>query len=162
MESRREMLKEGLVAGLLGYVTIAAFYALVNVARGEHVLSTARILGEDLVGAGLAESMPMAPVLAYNGVHVLALLVVGTALSWLIHQTERRPELWYLFLFSGALMLFFGEGAFFVLAEPVYTILPWWSVAGANLAGGLVVGVYLYRSHRSLVEQVEEMGAEST
>ena len=160
METRRQMFTEGLVAGVIGYATIAVFYALLNLALGHPFLSTARLLGGGLVSQSLAESTPLAPVLAFNAVHLLALLIVGTAISWLLYETEHHPDLWLLTFMTGLMALSFAEGFMLVVAEPAMTVLPWWSVVAANLAAGLTVGGYLLRSHRSLLQAVTEMGPE--
>lgn len=96
METRRQMFTEGLVASVIGYASIAVFYALLNLALGHPVLSTARLLGQGLVSQSLVSSTPFAPVLAFNSVHLVALLIVGTAISWLVYETERHPDLWLL------------------------------------------------------------------
>ena len=160
METRRQMFTEGLVAGLIGYATIAVFYGLLNVALGSSVWSTARLLGGGLVSEGVAESMPLAPVLAFNAVHLAALLVVGLVVSWLVYETERHPEIWLLTFFGGLMALFFAEGFMLVVAEPAITVLPWWSVILANLLAGFAVGGYLLRSHRALLQRLKEMGAD--
>ncbi len=161
METRRQMLTEGLVAGLIGYATIAVFYALLNLALGHPVLSTARFLGGGLVSQSLANSTPLAPVLAFNAVHLAALLIVGMALSWLVYETERHPDLWMLTFLAGLMALSFAEGFMLVVAEPAMTVLPWWSVILANVAAGLTVGGYLIRSHRALLRRVKEMGPDA-
>jgi hypothetical protein len=158
METRRQMFTEGLVAGVVGYVTIAVFYALLNVALGSSVWSTARLLGDGLVSQSVAESVPLAPVLAFNAVHLIAMLIVGLIVSWLVYETERHPDLWLLTFMGGLMALFFAEGFMLVVAEPAITILPWWSVVGANLVAGLAVGGYLLRSHRALLRTLKEMG----
>ncbi len=158
METRRQMFTEGLVAGVIGYASIAVFYALLNLALGHPVLSTARLLGQGLVSQSLVDSTPLAPVLAFNSVHLVALLIVGTAISWLVYETERHPDLWLLTFMAGLMALSFAEGFMLLVAEPAVTVLPWWSVVAANLVAGLTVGGYLLRSHRTLLRTVKEMG----
>jgi hypothetical protein len=152
------MFTEGLVAGVIGYASIAVFYALLNLALGHPVLSTARLLGQGLVSQSLVDSTPLAPVLAFNSVHLVALLIVGTAISWLVYETERHPDLWLLTFMAGLMALSFAEGFMLLVAEPAVSVLPWWSVVAANLVAGLAVGGYLLRSHRTLLRTVKEMG----
>jgi len=161
METTRRMFKEGLIAGLIGYATIAAFYALLDLALGRSPVSTASTLGRDLVGSDLAGSMPWAPILAANGVHLVALLFVGMGASWVVYETERHPNLWFLAFLGGVLALFFTEGVLLLFAVPATTVLPWWSVILANLMAGGTMGFYLLRSHRLLVRRLNRMEREA-
>lgn len=161
METRQRMLTEGLVAGLIGYATIAIFYAILNVILGHPVLYTAHELGERLVGAQTSQAVPISPVLAYNAVHLVALLVVGMVVSWLVYETERHPRLWTLTLFAGILTVFFSESAFLILSEPTINVLPWWSIVAANVAAGVAVGGYLFQGHRKLGQRLRELGPEA-
>lgn len=161
---RRRTLKEGIVAGLLGYAVVALYYGVLNVLLGRSFFHTARELGRLVVGEGWladAAAVSYAPVLAYNAVHGLAFLAVGLAAAWLLFQAERNPRFWFLFFLLGVSGLAVTELFFFLLAVPVTEVLSWGSVAGANALAALTVGGYLYRRHRELRDKVEEMGAEA-
>ena len=99
MKSKSSWIVEGLVAGLIGYVTVVVLFGVVNLARGEGVLHTAALLGSALFfGArepGAIVSGP-APIIAYNGVHILVSLLIGLGAAWLVFQTEKNRPLWYL------------------------------------------------------------------
>lgn len=160
----RRTLREGIVAGLIGYAVVALYYGLLNLVAGRSFFDTARelglrVVGEGWLGDGAAASY--APVLAYNAVHGLAFLAVGLAAAWLVFQAERHPQFWFFFFLVGVSGLIVTELLFLLLAVPVTEVLSWESVAGANALAALAVGVFLFRRHRTIRERIEEMGADA-
>jgi hypothetical protein len=154
METRRRMLREGVVAGFIGYAAIALFYAALTWLMRGSVLTTARFLGGWLVTPEAAARVPLAPVLAFNALHLVVLVLAGLAVSWLVYETERHPDAWFLAFFGGVVGLVIAEVVFLVLT-PGPTMLPWWSVLAANALAALGMGGYLARSHRRLLRRLE-------
>lgn len=161
METRKRMFTEGLIAGVIGYAAIAAFFVVTNFALGRPLLATARALGNRLVDPAVAETVPLAPVLAYNGLHLAILLAIGTGVSWLVYETEHHPRLWFLTFLVGVLGIVVSEAFFLIFAQPGIDSLPVWSIIGANLLAGLAVGTYFLRVHRQLLRQIEELGPDA-
>lgn len=153
---RARVLTDGFVAGIIGYGATSVFFALVNVLSGRSIFYTAALLGEGLtrVSAG-APGVGAAPVLAYNGIHLLAFLVIGTAAAWLVHETDRHPEFWFLAFFIGLTGVVFAL-VFFLLAVPAAGQLPWWSVVLSNLAAAVGMGAFLLRRHPGLWRRVRD------
>lgn len=156
-EQRRRLLADGIVAGLIGYLTVAIFFAVANVAVGRSAVHTAALLGEALFW-GLRDPASVVidpgPVLAFNGVHLLAFMAFGFFAAWLVYEIERHPDFWYLafFLFLGAAVLSYaGVLALTVLAGAL--VSPWLVVA-SSLLGAVAMAVYLGGTHRSLVRAV--------
>lgn len=160
----RRTVREGIVAGLLGYGIVALYYGLLNVFLGRSFFRTARELGLRVVGEGWltdGAALSYAPVLAYNAVHGLAFLAVGMAAAWLVFQAERHPRFWFFFFLVGVSGLVITELFFLLLAVPISQVLSWESVAGANALAALGMGGYLYWRHRGFRDRVEEVGAEA-
>jgi hypothetical protein len=155
---RARVVTEGLVSGFIGYLVVAVLLAAINLLAGRPLLHTAALLGQLLAGeAGDAQSVPIevAPVLAYNAVHLVIFLVIGLVASLLILATERHPNLWLAFFLIFLSLLMVTVIAFTVFVGPVSSELPWWSLIGANLAAAVAMGVYLARRHPTLWSVVE-------
>ncbi|MFQ5690982.1 MAG: hypothetical protein ACE5HQ_12010 [Gemmatimonadota bacterium] len=151
--SRARVLQEGLVAGLIGYATIALFYFVVDIARGRPLFFTAALLGRTVSGgSGSAAEVVVAPgpVFAYNGIHLLAFLFIGLAVAWLVFELELHPVFWYVVFFLLLGGFFMSLVIMLAVAERLAELIPWWSVLGANLLTAAAMGMYLHAAHRRL------------
>lgn len=156
---RRRLIIDGLATGLIGYGLVVLFFVVLNVATGRSPFHTAALIGE-AVFTGLrdpgAVSMAPGPILAFNGIHLLAYLVFGFFAAWLMYETELHPEFWYLafFLFIGATVLSYA--GILVVVALIGTLIPASAVLGASLLSAVGMAAYLTGSHRSLIRKVEE------
>ena len=87
--------EDGFVAGVIGGVTVAVFFLIVDLANGQ-AFFTPSLLGSILfLGMSASEvvavSAPM--VVAYTAVHMTVFIVAGMAASWAVSQFERNPHL---------------------------------------------------------------------
>lgn len=159
--STSRVLTEGLFAGLIGYAVVALFLGVVDLLTGRSFFWTAAFLGQTLLG-GFGEpggdAVTAGAVFAYNGVHLLVFLVVGLAVAWLVYEVEIHPAFWYVafFVFLGA--FFLSLVVLMAVGDPGTGALPWWRIAGANVAAALCMGVYLHRLHPRLRERIELHG----
>jgi hypothetical protein len=162
--ARRRLLIDGLVAGVIGYVVVAAFFALWNVARGFSPIYTAALLGEALF-AGLrdpaAVTLDVGLVIAFNGIHMIAFLAFGFFAAWLVHETELHPEFWYLafFLFLAATVLSYA--AVLALTVLVGSLLSPWLVVTSSLIAALAIAGYFVGAHRGLLSTIRGMDSAS-
>ena len=89
--------KEGIVAGLLGAVTIAIWFFMLDAIQGRP-LYTPTVLGTALfrarAGLSAPESLPATfeLVLWFTWVHVLVFVVLGVAAAVLLRLAERDPN----------------------------------------------------------------------
>jgi len=155
---RARVLIEGFIAGLIGYAVVVIMYAGINLISGRSIFFTAALLGRGLVVAPPSPSDIVAPgpVLAYNGVHLIGFLVIGTVAAWLALETERYPHFFYFVLFIAIAGLALAIGVILLISEPVKELLPWRSVVAANLAAALAIGWYLSRAHPRLWNEIKE------
>lgn len=154
---RARLLTEGVVAGILGYLVVATFFAFLNIFMGRPVLHTAALLGGLLTGVPVdpvAPAIETGPVLAYNAVHLLAFVTVGLLAAALVFATERHNELWELFLLIFVAILMVSWITFAVLIGPVSPGLPLWAVLVANAASAAAMGAYLLYRHPGLPEAI--------
>jgi hypothetical protein len=143
--------EEGIVAGLIGAATIAAWFLVLDAIQG-HPLYTPTVLGTALFGdrealaapAGIAPSLEMA--LMFTWVHALAFAILGGVAARLIALAERDPNYGF-----GILLLFVVFEFGFVIvamgfAEGLLRALTWPAILVGNLlAAGTMAG---YFSHR--------------
>ena len=146
---------EGLLAGLVGAVTIALWFLLLDVLNGRP-LYTPSVLGAVLLrgGEGLADAqtlpISLEMVVPFTWVHVLAFLLIGVAASRLLALAERNPSFGF-----GILLLFvvFEFGFLLVsmvLAEPVLHALAWPEVLIGNLLAAAAMTAMFWRWHPHL------------
>src|SRR5204862_7958029 len=90
--------QEGFVAGILGALTVAVWFLVVDMMHGRPFY-TPSVLGQALFGRGVwpatLETMPpsLDMVLMFTWVHGLAFVVIGVVAAYLIAVAERDPSL---------------------------------------------------------------------
>ncbi len=155
---RAQVLTQGLIAGFIAYAAVVVFFAVANLVTGRSPFHTAAALGSTLF-YGLQDPSQLAiepgPVLAYNGVHLLLSLLVGTIAAWLIFETERHHFLWYFVLFIFMAFFLYSLLAIGIIGAEIAHVLPWWSVLTANVIWVASLGAYLWLQHRGLMGQLQ-------
>lgn len=148
---RRSFFQEGLFAGILGYAAVAAVFVVLNVSQGLSPVHTPHVLGEALLGGSMDPVEPWAAVLAFNGLHLAATLVLGLAMAYLVHRSELDHALGMGLLFfvvavGGWVPIFFGA----VTVEFLHA-LRWPEVVVGSAVGAAATLGYLGWAHRELV-----------
>jgi hypothetical protein len=140
---------DGVFSGVIGGVTVALFYLLIDAIAGRP-LWTPSLLGSVLfLGSGVDKvvgvNIPM--VFAYTGVHMALFVAAGMAFSFMVAQFESNPPLAVLLI----LLFVCFEAAFFAftmaLAPGVIGALGASSIAVANLLAALAMSAYFWRTH---------------
>ena len=154
MKSERvEVLRQGMIAGLLGYAVVALFFAVFNLLAGRPALHTAAALGgvlfygaRDMSDA----SVGIGAALAYNGVHLLVFLGFGLLAAWLAEFAEHGPHFWYL----GAVLLivfaFHLLGLLLGVSTSLREAVPPWTLVVSGLLGCAAMAGYLLWNHAAL------------
>jgi len=150
-------IREGLVAGMIGAIAVAAWFFAFDVmqerpfftpaALGSALFTGARSIGDIDVNA--------LTVLGYTAVHVVAFATVGLLGAGLIRQAEDQPT-----ILLGGLVIFVVFEALFlgllaVVAQFLMGPLAWWSIAGGNLVATVCMGLYFWRRHPGLYQQLD-------
>ena len=153
--SSAPVLREGVVAGVIGAAVVALWFLVLDVAYGD-AFRTPRFLGT----AMLRQDDALGAVLSYTIVHVLVFVLFGLAGAFLLAGAEQRPA----FLFPFVLLYVAFELFFFavvlVLARWVLEELAGWAIVVGNLLAGASMLTYYFRQHRSLAGRVAEALAE--
>lgn len=147
---------EGLLAGVVGAATIAAWFLLLDTIAGRpfftpSVLGTALVRGGDAVATPDAVPIDFEMVVNFTWMHVLAFLVIGLAASKLLHAAERDADVGF-----GILLLFvvfeFGFIAVFsMLAGEVLHAISWPAIIVGNLLAAAAMALTFWRRHPRLV-----------
>lgn len=155
---RAQVLTQGLIAGFIGYAAVVVFFAALNLIGGRSAFYTAAALGSSLF-YGLQDpsllTIAPGPVLAYNGVHLLLSLLIGTIGAWLIFEIERHHFLWYFVGFIFLAGFIYGLVAIGIVSAEIAQVLPWWTVLTANLIWVGSLGLYLWFQHRGLLATIK-------
>lgn len=149
------LLREGLVAGLIGYGVIAVYFAVLSLMHGRSPFYIAAVLGTNLFFMPPASGdvvVTGGPVIAYNGVHLLVFLLAGMVMAALAAFVERVPDAWYVALTA---VIFVGGH---VLGLPIWfndrvqAVLSIWHVSAATIFAATAMILYLWRMHPRLRE----------
>ena len=145
-------IRDGLIVGIIGYASVAAFYAAFDVLAARGALYTVDLLGKavfrglrDPAVLGLPMQLDVTAIAWYSGLHLLVSLAIGLVVTGLVEYSDRRPSQARIVLFAimaGFVVTIVAVG---VLTNPIRPLLPWWSIAVANVLAVLVAGAYLVR-----------------
>lgn len=146
---------EGMVAGIVGAVTIAVWFLLWDTVQGRP-LYTPSVLGTALFGRGEALSSPngievsLEMTLMYTWVHGLVFAVLGGIVSRLLGVAERNPDLGF-----GIVLLFVVLQFGFIAGAVVFvgsglSVLSWPAVLFGNILASTTMAGYLWRQHPNL------------
>lgn len=155
MEARRPYrLSEALATGLVGYAAVAVVIAAIDLALGRSILHTPAMLGRPFVeDPGAAGNIHVGAVLAYNGLHLVAFLVIGLSVAAIARVVELRPALRFGVYFVIVATLLGAELTFAVL-DPGGEALTWWSTLCATVAATFAMGMFINQRHPHLRAQV--------
>lgn len=152
MPAMSRVWREGVVVGLIGAASVAAWFFVVDLVSGEP-LYTPGVLGEallNLIGDRAAHST-MYNAAVYTPFHVLAFVLVGMMVARIVEAAKRVPS-----VTVGLLLLFvvFETGFYFMatyLAQfDTLGRLAWYQIGAANLLASVTMGTYLWRKHPEL------------
>lgn len=156
--AEHRVIREGIVAGLVGAVTVAAWFFVFDVLQGRPFFTPAALGSALFLGASdlSAVTVDWIMVTGYTLIHVTAFIVTGLVAATIVVEAEERPPL----VLAGVL-LFVAFEAFFMgllamVAEFLLGALAWWTIAVGNLLATVTMGYYLWRKHPKLRKALEE------
>lgn len=158
-ESRGVTLKQGLMAGLIGYGTVAVLYGAISLAGGHAPWETAARLGAELLGTTRMgqPGAELGPIVAFNGIHLLVSLAAGMVASWLFFETELHPRLYYAVLSVLVVGLVGITVVLGVLGVQIAGVVSWGSVTLAVLSAAAAMAAYLWLAHPVLRAELAEL-----
>jgi hypothetical protein len=157
---RQEALWNSIYAGLVGYLAVVVFFAVVDPLLGRGLFYTPALLGSALFyglrDVGALRIRP-GPIIAYNGFHLLVFLVLGLIVGELAYMAARlRQHVWYVVSLLVILVLGHLYVALWVLTEPIRSALPVWMITVAGLVAIGAMVAFLLVIYPSLRRQLFE------
>ena len=158
MAHRHDLLREGLITGLIGAAVVAAWFLVIDLVQGRP-LSTPSVLGQVILyrlTTPVITPPDTGAVIAYTLLHIGAFVLFGIAVTQLVHFAMSSP----LARFGLMIVAVCFEVFFLIMTFAVFkgtsSLFPWWSVLAANTLSLLAMGLYLKRSHPGLRHQYEK------
>ena len=150
------VLREGVVTGLIGAFTVAAWFLVHDTMLGQP-FRTPALLGSALIdGARDPNSLQatFALVATYTVLHFFAFIVFGLAASVLMAAAEKHP-----LLLLGVLVIFacfevFFLGAVTLIDQSLLGALGWWTIVVGNVLALTAMLAFLLTQHRELRERL--------
>jgi hypothetical protein len=150
--AERSVLREGIVAGLIGAAVVAVWFFVFDLARGKPFLTPALLGTFVFAGRTTPVGLEIAalPIIGYTLLHGLAFVLFGVIATSLIAVAERERALFVAFvILFGAFEVFF-LGVIGAFSQSLLGALVWWSILVGNLLASVAMLWYLFRRDRSL------------
>jgi putative oxidoreductase len=154
--SRGPVVREGVIAGIIGATCVAVWFFIIDLVGGRP-LFTPTTLGDALFSLfrpELATVSPTVSVIGYTIVHYAAFIVAGVLAANVVAWAGREPAL---LLGFGILFVAFEVGfyGFVALLQQASVLgdLAWSQVMIGNLISAAAMGAYIWRVHPQLREQ---------
>jgi hypothetical protein len=148
----RSVVREGIVAGIIGAAVVAVWFLAFDIARGKPLL-TPSLLGAAVfygVNNPIGLQISVGTILGYTLIHGLAFIAFGLVAATVISFTEREPSLIIaVFILFAAFEMFF-LGVVGALGRSVLGALVWWSILVGNLLAAIAMLVYFLKRHPGL------------
>jgi hypothetical protein len=157
-----DVVREGIVAGVLGGSVVAVWFLLYDAIR-LRPLYTPALLGAAML-QGLRDPEQLIPRLdivgGYTIFHFAVFAFFGIAVAAFLMAAEREPR-----ILLGVFVLFLCFQVFFfgflqALDSLLAGALPWWNVAIGNLLASVAMITYFFLGHRSLGTRLMERWTE--
>jgi hypothetical protein len=150
--AQRSVLREGIVAGLIGAAVVAVWFFVFDLLRGRPFLTPTLLGSFVFIGVNTPVGMQPAlgPILGYTVLHGLAFVAFGIVAATMMAMSEREPALFIAFVILFAAFEVFFFGVLSVLGQGLQAALVWWAVLVGNLLASLAMLWFLFRAHRAL------------
>ena len=161
---QNRVFKEGVVAGLLGAWTIALWFFMVDMGRGQPFFTPGALGSALFLGSTdpASVSISVATVAGYSIFHIGTFFALGFVAAAIAGYAEDTPP-----LIIAAVMLFLAFVAFFMglmalTAEFLLSALAWWAIVVGNVLATLAMGFYLWVKHPKLREALAAFPMDKT
>jgi hypothetical protein len=153
-----EVVREGVIAGVIGALIVAAWFLIADIAAGQP-FHTPALLGA-IIFNGLHPTGPVTPtaalVLGYTALHFFAFIMFGIAASITMVTAEYEPlaALGVLVLFVCFEVSFAGFVTF--LDQQAIAEIGWWNIIGGNVVALAAIITYYELGHPRVVPRMME------
>jgi hypothetical protein len=149
---QRSVLRDGVIAGLIGATVVAVWFLIFDFARGKPLFTPALLGAAVFYGVNTPAGLEISagPIIGYTVIHGFAFIAFGIVAASLIAASEREPALFIAFviLFAAFEALFFGAAG--ALGQSMIGALVWWAILIGNLLASVAMLWYFFAGHRTL------------
>ena len=153
---RNALVRDGIIAGTLGATAVALWFLGIDMIYA-HAFATPAALGRGLlrIFGPPGNEREVTFVVAYTIFHYASFIAAGLLISVIVHWAQTSPT-----VLAGAMMLFVAfEIGFYGLSaalseSPFLGTLGWAQVGTGNLIAAMVMGIYMWRTHPELVDEL--------
>ena len=146
----RHPMRDGVVAGLLGAASVAAWFFLQDLLAGRPFFTPAvlgaaglQLFGGEFGGRGLVFHVAL-----YTVLHVAFFIALGIAAAVATNSMEQKPSAVNGFLALFAILeIVYLAGVGFAAASELFGAYAWWQFGIANLIAALLMGRYIWHVH---------------
>lgn len=152
MSNSSKTIRVGFVVGIIGYVSVAVFYAVFDLLAARGPLYTVDLLGKtvffgfrDASVLGLPMQVDVTAVIWYSLLHLVFSVAIGLIVTSLVDyssRTESRSRFVMFLIVTGFFVTIVVIG---MLTEPIRPLLPTWSIVVANALTVVAGGAYLVK-----------------
>lgn len=161
MEQTNRPVRTGVVVGVIGYASVAAFYAVFDLLAARGALYTVDLLGKAVFRGlrdpsilGLPIQIDWGAVFWYNLLHLVAALIIGLIVVGLVEAAIKNPPRSAIVFYTIILGFAVTIAAIAVLTLPIRPLLPWWSIVVANSLAVVIGSVYLLRRYPGIWDRL--------
>jgi hypothetical protein len=147
-----KLVARGLVTGLIGAAAVAAWFLVLDVARGQPFFTPAALGAALLLGAtSQADVQVSVPIVAaYTTLHLAAFAGIGIAIEWAAERIERAPAVLRAAVLAFVLLEALFIGVVGALSQWVLGALGYWAVAVGNVLALASMGMWVLAMHPKL------------
>ena len=152
--AQKRVFREGSIAGLVGAWTVAMWFFMVDMGRGQPFFTPGALGSALFLGSTdpTAVSISVATVAGFSIVHLGIFFALGFVAAAIAGYAEDTPP-----LLLAAVMLFLAFMAFFMglmalTAEFLLSALAWWAIVVGIFLSTAAMGAYLWMKHPKLRE----------
>jgi hypothetical protein len=164
-ESDHNWLGEGSTVGVIGALTVAGWFLLLDLMAGRPFF-TPSVLGQVMLFGRESPALTPVPeaIALYSFVHFAAFIGFGVLVTKLVHLAVRES----FFRFALLILFVVFEVAFYWMTYIFFAgtrgVFPWWSMLAANTLASITMGLYIWFRHPALHQSPdhEPLGAETT
>ena len=148
----RSVVREGIVAGLIGAVVVAVWFFVFDLLRGRPFLTPTLLGSMVFFGVQTPTGLEPAvgPILGYTILHGLAFIAFGVVAATMMAMSEREPALFIAFVILFASFEVFVFGVVGALSKSILGALVWWAILVGNLLASVAMLWYFFRAHRAV------------
>lgn len=147
--AHRSVLRDGIVAGVIGAAVVALWFLVLDIARGTPFLTPA-LLGAAVfygITTPVGLTITAGPLIGYTLLHVLAFVAFGIVAASLLIASEHEPPAFIAFvvLFAAFEVFFFAVLGTF--GRSLLGALVWWAIFSGNLLASVAMLWFLLRAY---------------